>query len=542
LERALVGQNARVSWSAGHEATLLLLLVGGGGVLLLASRTGLPYQLLLVLGGLVLAVIPGAPSVVMPPELVLVAFLPPLLYVAAYYTSLRDLRSNVRPIGLLSIGLVLATTAVVAVVAHLAIGGLAWSTAFVLGAVVSPTDAIAATAMAQRFSLPRRILVVLEGESLFNDATALVAYRVAVAAAVSGSFSLVDAGLRFVLVSLGGVAVGLALGYAIRLLRRSIDDPPVEIALSLMTGYLVFLPAELLHVSGVLAVVTAGVYLGWFAPELTSPTGRILGSGTWETASFALNAVIFTLVGLQLRPVLDALGSYGTWELVRDGALVSATVILVRIVWVFPATYLPLIGRDRDEHPTPPLQAPAFIAWAGLRGAVSLAAALALPLSDRSGAPLAGRPLIVFLTYCVILTTLVGQGLTTPLVLRLLRLEDDDAVEREQAGSRVRAADAALERLDELVADGEIREQSAERLRARYRFRRSRFAARFDEDDDGAIEERSQAYQRVQRELLEAERNAVVGLRDEGHIGDDVMRDVERDLDLEDERLDVESE
>jgi Na+/H+ antiporter len=528
-----------VSWSAGHEATLLLLLVGGGGVLLLASRTGLPYQLLLVLGGLALALIPGAPSVVMPPELVLVAFLPPLLYVAAYYTSLRDLRSHATPIGLLSIGLVLATTAVVAIVAHTAIDGLAWSTAFVLGAVVSPTDAIAATAIAQRFGLPRQVLAVLEGESLFNDATALVAYRVAVAAAVSGSFSLVGAGVHFVLIAAGGVAVGLVLGYAIRRVRRSIDDPPVEIALSLMTGYLVFLPAELLHVSGVLAVVTAGVYLGWFAPELTSPTGRILGSGTWETASFALNAVLFTLVGLQLRPVLSALGSYGTWELVRDGALVSATVIVVRVVWVFPATYLPLIGRDPEAHPAPPLQAPAFIAWAGLRGAVSLAAALALPLTDRTGAPLANRPLIVFLTYCVILTTLVGQGLTTPLVLRLLRFEDDGALEREQAGSRVHAADAALARLDELVEEGGVHDDTAERLRGTYRFRRSRFAARLDDRDDGTIEERSLAFQRARRELLEAERDAIVGLRDDGHIGDDVMHEVERDLDLEDERLDV---
>ena len=261
-----------MSWSAGNEATLLVLLVAGVSLLLLASRTRLPYQLLLVLGGLVLALIPGAPTVEMPPEIVLVAFLPPLLYVGAYFTSLRDLRANLRPIGLLSVGLVLTTTVVVAVVAHQAIGGLAWSSAFILGAVVSPTDAIAITALAQRFGLPRRIVVVLEGESLFNDATALVAYRVAIAAAVSGSFSLAGAGLHFLVIGLGGIAVGLAIAYPVRLLRRSIDDPPIEVTLSLMTGYLVFLPAELLHVSGVLAVVSAGVYLGWHAPELTSPT------------------------------------------------------------------------------------------------------------------------------------------------------------------------------------------------------------------------------------------------------------------------------
>jgi monovalent cation/hydrogen antiporter len=530
-----------VSWSAAHEATLLALLVAGGGLLVLASRIRVPYPLLLVIGGLLLAMIPGAPTVEMPPELVLVAFLPPLLYVAAFLTSLRDLRRNIRPIGLLSIGLVLTTTLVVAVVAHEAIHGLAWPAAFILGAIVSPTDAIAATAIAQRFGVPRRIVVVLEGESLLNDATALVCYRVAIGAAVSGSFAVFDAGLHFIVVAVGGAAVGLAAGYLVRLVRRRIDDPPIEVTISLMTGYLVFLPAELLHVSGVLAVVSAGIYLGWHAHELTSPRSRMLGQGTWETVSFVLNAVLFTLVGLQLRPVLDALDSYSTWELVRDGALVSATVILVRFLWVFPAAFVRrlAVGHIHLNDTLPPLRSSAFIAWAGMRGAVSLAAALALPLTDRAGAPLANRPLIVFLTYCVILTTLVGQGLTTPFVLGFLGLEEDGSRAKEEAKSRIYAADAALRRLDELVSEGWVREDTAERIRGTYRFRRSRFAARFDDGDDGAIEERSQAYQRLRRELLEAERGAIVELRDEGRISDEVMHSVERDLDLEDQRLDV---
>jgi Na+/H+ antiporter len=530
-----------VSWSAGQEATLLLLLVAGGGMLVLASRTRVPYQLMLVLGGLLLALVPGAPTVEMPPEIVLVAFLPPLLYVGAYYTSLRDLRANLRPIGLLSIGLVLATTIVVAVIAHAAIHGLAWPSAFILGAVVSPTDAVAITSLAQRFGLPRRIVVVLEGESLFNDATALVAYRVALGAAVTGTFSLVDASLHFLVIAVGGVAVGLAVAYPLRLLRRTLDDPPIEVAISLATGYLVFLPAELLHVSGVLGVVTAGVYLGWHAPELTSPTTRLLGSGTWETVSLALNAALFTLVGLQLRPVLDALGDrYSTFELVRDGVLVSATVILVRFLWVFPTTYLPRLHRGlRERDPNPHPRSPTFIAWAGLRGGVSLAAALALPLTDRTGAPLANRPLIVFLTYCVILATLVGQGLTTPLVIRLLGLEEDDLVLREEVRTRIVAADAALERLDELVQDGSLHESAADRMRDLHRRRRSRFAARVDDEDDGALEERSLASQHARREVLEAERGAVVELRNDGEISDETMHNVERDLDLEDERLDV---
>jgi Na+/H+ antiporter len=540
LKTGAEGHSRLVSWSAGHEATLLVLLVAVGGMLVLASRTGLPYHLLLVLGGLVLGLTPGAPTVEMPPEIVLVAFLPPLLYVGAYYTSLRDLRANLRPIGLLSVGLVLTTTLVVALVAHAAIGGLAWSSAFILGAVVAPTDAIAITALAQRFALPRRIVVVLEGESLFNDATALVAYRVALAAAVSGTFSLGAAGLHFLVVAAGGIAVGLAIAYPVRVLRRTLDDPPIEVAISLITGYLVFLPAELLHVSGVLAVVSAGVYLGWHAPELTSPTSRLLGSGTWEAVSLALNAALFALVGLQLRPVLDALGAYSTFELVRDGVLVSATVILVRFLWVYPSTYLPRLHRGiRSHDPSPHPRVPTFVAWAGMRGAVSLAAALALPLTDRAGTPLANRPLIVFLTYCVILATLVGQGLTTPFVIRLLRLEQDETVEQEEAHSRISAADAALDRLDELVREGAMREEIAERMRRTYRFRRDRFAARVDDEDDGALEERSIAFQHARRELLEAEREAIVTLRNEGHISDEAMHNVERDLDLEDERLDV---
>jgi monovalent cation/hydrogen antiporter len=529
-----------VSWSAGQEATLLLLLVAGGGTLVLASRTGVPYQLLLVLGGLLLALVPGAPTVELPPEIVLVAFLPPLLYVGAYFTSLRDLRANLRPIGLLSVGLVLVTTVAVALVAHVAFE-LAWPSAFILGAVVSPTDAVAITSLAQRFGLPRRIVVVLEGESLFNDATALVAYRVALGAAVAGTFSLLDASVHFLLIAAGGIAVGIAVAYPIRLVRRTLHDPPIEVGLSLVTGYLAFLPAELLHVSGVLAVVSAGVYLGWHAPELTSPTGRLLGEGTWETVSLVLNATLFALVGLELRPVLDALGpSYSTFELIRDGALVSATVIAIRFLWVFPSTYLPRLHpgvRERDPNPHP--SAPAFVAWAGMRGAVSLAAALALPLTTRSGAPFADRPLIVFLTYCVILTTLVGQGLTTPFVIRLLHLEEDETIAREEAQGRITAADAALRRLDELVADGSLRRETADRMGGVYRFRRSRFEAQVDDEDDGTLEERSLAYQQARRELLESEREAIIALRNEGHISDEAMRNVERDLDLEDERLDV---
>jgi CPA1 family monovalent cation:H+ antiporter len=480
------------------------------------------------------------PDLELPPDLVLVAFLPPLLYAAAFFTSLRELRANVRPIGLLSIGLVLMTTVVVAIVAHAAIDELSWPTAFVLGAIVSPTDPLAATTIARRLGVPRRLVTIVEGESLINDGTALVAYRVAVAAAVSGSFSLWDAGMGFVLNAVGGIAIGLAVGWVVRQVRRRLDNPPAEIAISLLTGYFAFLPAERLGVSAVLAAVSAGVYLGWHAPELTTVQVRLQGFAVWEILVLVLNALLFVLIGLQLPAILDALGNYSTATLVGYGALVSATVILARFVWVFTATYLPRLGGGRGpKRDSLPWQGPAMVAWTGMRGAVSLAAALALPLETDAGSPFPGRELIIFLAFSVILATLVAQGLSLPLVIRWLGLEDDGLDASEEAKARKHAALAALARLDELIEEDWVREDTAERLRGAYRFRLDRFAARFDEDDDGNLDERSAAFQRLRRELLEAERLAVVDLRRQGHITDDVMHRVERDLDLEDARLEI---
>ncbi len=519
---------------------LLALLCGIAALLALAPKIRIPYPILLVLGGLAAGFIPGIPDLQLPPELVLVILLPPLLYGAAFFTSLRDLRTNVRPIGLLATGLVLFTMVGVALVAHWIVH-LPWAAAFMLGAIVSPTDPIAATAIAQRLGVPRRIVAILEGESLVNDATALVLYRVALGAVVSGSFSLWGAGLRFVVGAAGGVAIGLAVGWLVRQARLRLDDPPVEIAISLMTGYFAFLPAEALGVSGVLAAVTAGIYLGWHTPELTNAQVRLQGTAVWEIGTFVLNGVLFVLVGLQLPRILDNLNGVAWGTLVGYGAAISGTVVLVRMIWIFPAAYLPrfLFPRIRERDPYPPWQGPALIGWAGMRGAVSLAAALALPFTTDGGGIFPDRDLVIFLAFCVILVTLVGQGLSLPWVIRLLGFEHDDAPQREEAKARIRAAEAAIARLDELVPEGWVRDDTALRLRGSYEFRVSRFSARFDDGDDGGIEERSTAYQRLRRELLEAERAAIVELRREGVIGDDVMNPILRDLDLEETRLDA---
>jgi Na+/H+ antiporter len=507
----------------GHREELILLaiLAAVTALTVLAPVLRVPYPILLVLGGLAIGFIPGVPGLTMPPELVLVGVLPPLLYSAAFFTSLRDLRADFEAIGLLAVGLVVATMVGVAVVVHF-LTDLSWPASFVLGAVVAPTDPIAATAIARRMGVPRRIVTIVEGESLINDASALVLYGVAVTAVVTGAFSFWDASLEFVVSVVGGIAIGLGVGWVVALVRGRLDNIPAEILISLLTGYLAYIPAEAVGVSGVLAAVVVGIYLGWRSPEISTPAMRIQGIAVWETLVFVVNALLFTLIGMQLRPILDSLSGRSAVDLIADAVVVVAAVMAIRIVWVLAAR-----------------QYPAIVGWMGLRGAVSLAAALALPLESDAGAPFPGRDLIIFLAFSVILGTLVVQGLTLPKLLRLLRLEDDHLEEKEDTKARIHAAEAALARLEELVDEDWVRPETAERLRGLYGFRRSRFQARFDGEDDGSIEQQSQDYQRLRRELLDAERAAVVGLRRDGRISDEVMRRVQRDLDLEDARLDV---
>src|SRR5919204_1757192 len=525
-----------------HDQLILMALLAVLATFLIAAPVlRIPYPIFLVVGGLALGFVPGVPSLALPPDVVLVAVLPPLLYASAFFTSLRDLRANWLPIGMLAIPLVIVTMVVVAVVAHEWIDGMSWKAAFVLGAIVSPTDPIAATAIMRRLGVPRRIVTIVEGESLVNDGTALVLYRVAVTAAVSGAFSIWDATWRFVWAAVGGVAIGIVVGFLVAAVRRRLDNPPVEVTIALMTGYFAFIPAAAAGASGVLAVVTAGVYLGWHTPALTSVQTRLQGDGAWQIFAFVINALLFALVGLQLRHILDELTGTSTAKLIADALLVTGTVVVTRIVWMPIGAYLPrwLFRSVRERDPYPPLSYPTVISWAGMRGAVSLAAALAVPLTTKTGSPFDQRSLIIFLTFCVILGTLVVQGLTLPGLIRVLRLEEDASAAREEAKARIRAAEAAIARLEELADEDWVREDTAERLRGLYRFRRDRFAARFSDGDDGAIESRSLDYQRLRRELLDAERSAVVALRREGVINDDVMQRVQRDLDLEDARLDV---
>jgi monovalent cation/hydrogen antiporter len=523
------------------EVFIIALFVAVAGLNALAHWLSVPYPITLVVGGLVLAALPGIPTIELDPDLVLVIFLPPLLYSAAFFSDLRSLRSNMRPISLTAIGLVLATTAVVAVLGHEVIG-LSWALAFALGAIVSPTDPVAATAIMREVGAPRRLVNVIEGESLVNDASALVVYRVAVAAAVGGSFSLLDASMEFVGAAVGGVAIGLAVGYVITEIRRRLDDIPTEITISLFTGYAAFLPAQELGLSGVLAAVTAGIYLGWKAPEIATPQMRLQGIALWEMLIFLFNATLFILIGLQLPVVVDGLDTFSTGEVAGYAAAVCAAVIGVRFLWLFTVPYV-IRWLDRRESQVSRrvgARQRVVAGWSGLRGAVSLAAALALPLETDAGAPLPERSLILFITFAVILVTVVGQGLTLPAVIRRLGVvEDGSEEEQEEIRARLTAARAAIERLDELAEEEWTRDDTITRVRGMFEFRQRRFKTRAGKIEDDGIEDRSIAYQQLMRSLYAVQRRAVVELRNSGEISAEVMRRVERELDLEESRLEV---
>ncbi|MFN2490471.1 MAG: Na+/H+ antiporter [Actinomycetota bacterium] len=524
----------------GNELLLLALMVAVAALSALSRFVRAPYPILLVLGGLLLGFVPGLPAIELDPEVVLVLFLPPLLYHAAFFSSPRDLFADLRVISLLAVGLVLVTMSVVAVTLH-ALIGLPWPVAFTLGAIVSPTDPLAATAIARRLGLPRRIITVLEGESLVNDATALVAYQVAVAAAISGEFVAWKAGIQFVAGASGGVLIGLVVGWLVAHVRRRLDDPVVEIVITIVTGYLAYLPAEQIGASGVLAAVTTGLYMGRLAPEIASADTRLLGFSFWEVLVYLLNAALFILVGLQLYPILGGVRGYSTANLLGLGALTSLVVIGVRIAWFFSVPY---IIRKLDRRPTQTgrrigPRGRLIMGWSGIRGAVSLAAALSLPLITDSGVSFPERNLLIFVAFGVILATLVIQGLTLPSLIRRAHMPPDDAEEREELSARLGATEAELKRLAELAEEEWTLEETIDRLRGAYEYRHRRLSARAREEEDGSYEDRSLAYQQMVRELLEAQRREIIRLRNEGAISNEVMHRVERDLDLEDSRLEI---
>ncbi len=518
---------------------VLGLLAAVAALTLLARKLRIPSPILLVAGGLLLSLIPKLPTVNLSPDLVFLIFLPPLLYPAALFTSWRDFQANLRPITMLAVGLVLFTTVVVGFLTHYFIPELPIAIGFLLGALISPPDAVAAMAITRGLSVPRRIIAVLEGESLVNDATALVAYRFALAALVTGSFSLSHAIGRFFVVAIGGILVGLVIGWIVAWIEKPLEDPPVEITISLLTPFAVYLTAEKLGVSPVLAVVAAGLFQGWWVPEITSARTRLQAIPVWEMVEFLLNGFVFILIGLQLRQVMASVAGLPAARLAWYATGLCVAVILVRIVWVYPATYLPrlLFPSLRKRDPYPSWRNVAIVGWTGIRGVVSLAAALALPLTLEDGRPFPGRDLVIFLTFVVILATLVIQGLSLPLVIRWLGIKGDHEIEREEHLARLKANQAALGRLLELEAKGRDGEEVFKRVRVEYEDRIRQLEAEKPESEEQEGRQFDSEYEKLSRQLLKVERATILKLRNELVINDAALRRIQRDLDLAEARL-----
>ena len=517
-------------------AALLIELVVIAVLFELARRAGLPYPALFVLGGVALGLVPGLPRITLEPDLVLLVFLPPLLFAAAFETPLRDLRRNVWPIARLSIGLVLVTTVAVAAVAQALVPGLGWAAAFALGAIVAPTDAIAATSVFRRLGVPRVVVTLVEGESLFNDATALIAYRAALVAVATGAFVATTALGNFAVASAGGIAIGAAVGLVLARVVKWLDDPPVEVLVSLLIPFLAYLPAEELGVSGVLAVVTAGLVVGRRLGTILSPNSRLLWLTSWKMVGFVLNGLAFILIGLALPDVLAGLraDAMPLGQLVGLAVLVVAVVIGTRFGWVFLASLLPGSPRRRIAERDPALawRLTFLVGWSGLRGAVSLAAALALPFDFPE------RNLMLFLTFVVILATLVGQGLTLPFVVRWARWDgvEPDGDEMQLARATMLQVGLGAVKLERGRWPGH--QPLLDRLEASLHNRQEHL----DSDDEAETDERRQEHlehQEIQQSVINAQRGAVIALRDAGEINDATLRTLERELDLEELRMDA---
>ncbi len=522
---------------------LVVLLAAVVAIAVAAKRAAVPYPIAFVFGGIALAFVPNLPRPHIDPNLIFLIVLPPLLYGGGWSTDWDEFRRNLRPIALLAFGLVVFTTLVVAYVAH-ALAGLSLPMAFILGAIVAPPDAVAAEAVFARLAVPRRIVAVLTGEGLVNDATALVLYRFAVAAAVSGLFSFAHASAAFVIASVGGIAIGLASGLAIeavlRLLARGdLRDATISNVLLLLAPYAAYLPADALGTSGVLAVVAAAIYLSRRSVTALDAEGRIVGAAVWQVMIFLLNALVFLLIGLELPGIVASLAS--TRRFVDDALLVSLVVILVRIVWVFPATWLPRLfsARVRRDDPLPSWRSVGVIAWSGMRGIVSLAAALALPYTDAHGAPLAGRAEIIFITLCVIVATLIVQGLSLAPLIRALGIGETHARRRLETTIRIRALEAAVAHLRTLESGFASPRQweVAGRILGAYEQRIDHLRGHLHAPGEEPNASESAVAHTLERATLDAERDEIARLRRAGEIPDDVFRAIEYDLDLADLRL-----
>ncbi|MEI9930191.1 MAG: Na+/H+ antiporter [Rhizomicrobium sp.] len=516
--------------------TLIILLTVIAAVAAVARRLRIPPAILLVLAGLLLAFLPGLPAVELAPQLMLLVILPPVVYWAGVTTSWREFRHNLRSISLLAVGCVAFTTAATAAAAHYILS-FPWAVAFVLGAIVSPPDEVAPLAIARRLKLPLQLRVVLEGEGLANDATSLVLYRFAIAAVGAGTFSLAQASGEFAAIVAGEILWGAFIGWATLRLRRAAHDPHVEILISVLTPFAAYWPPESLDGSGVLAAVCAGLYVSWYGPYMISAATRLQGIFFWDFLNYLIEGMVFLVTGLQARALMARIGHTPIGELLFSAATICATVIVARFIWVFPSAYLPrwLVPSVRRAEQAPSWRSVFVLAFTGVRGLVSLAVALAIPLTMENGAPFPYRDTILFLTFSVILVTLVGQGLTLPALIRFLGLQNTgDKEEREQRelerNARRKAIDAALERVDAIESEGDLSKTFFHRIRLRYEERLGQIKHR---QSMGNLER----YDKIEDALIETERAAINTLYRENKLSDESRRRIEHELDLREAQL-----
>lgn len=502
-----------------------------------ADKVKIPYPILLVLAGITVGLIPGLPVISLDPDVVFLIFLPPVLYAAAWTTSLPDFKASARAISLLAIGCVLFTTTMVAVVAHYFIPGFGWPESFVLGAIISPPDAVAAAAATKGLGIPKRIVTILEGESLVNDATGLIAYRYGIGAAASGTFILWLAGFNFLYVAGLGILIGLAIGFIFFWVHKiTPDNPLADTTLTFVTPYTAYLLAEQFHASGVLSVVVAGLFLSQRSSEIFNHQTRLQSYFVWETVVFMLNGVIFILIGLQLHAIRTEMEGIDLTSLLGYGILISITTIVVRIIWVFPGAYMPRLfsKRIRTREPLPDTRMVGIVAWSGMRGVVSLAAALALPLTVGENVPFPNRSIIIFLTFCVIFATLVLQGLTLPKLIKWFGIRPTgEEVEAEHV-ARLKVASAMIEHIEENYSLS-LNEQMLNEIKTRYEIRVQRI--RKDQTNQKISEEQINEIQRLRQELITTERQVLGRMRRANEISDEALRKIEYELDLEESQL-----
>jgi CPA1 family monovalent cation:H+ antiporter len=542
---------------------VVLLLFAVTFLVLLSNRFNFPFPIVLVITGLLISFIPGLPQIVLKPEMVFLIFLPPLLYAAAWNMSWHDFRSNLRPISLAAIGLVFFTTAITGLAVHYFIPGLSWAEAFLIGAIVSPPDAVAATSVTKGLGLNPRIIAILEGESLVNDASGLIAYKYALAAVLTGHFVFWEAGMQFFIVVIAGIGIGLAMGYIMYVIHKNfICDSIIEVTLTFLTPFAAYLIAEHFHVSGVLAVVTTGLYLSYRSDEIFTHQSRIQAYAVWEVVVFILNGLIFILLGLQLKYIikeLNILDDFSGFEFLWFGLVISIIVIIIRFVWVIPAALLPRVfsKRIRETESFDPRNMLVF-AWSGMRGVVSMAAALALPLTLSDNTPFTNRAVIVFITFCVIIFTLVVQGLSLPYLIKLLKMPRYSVLAEEHS-TRMEVVGISINHIEENLTN--LNENLLAQIKNKYEVKYNRlrstelpadFFTRGRKDVTSETEQNTanatvdiaedlfNQFTNLQLKMIAVERDVIKKLHHSGKTSEEILRKLERELDLEETRLQME--